>query len=136
MLDGEIAYHQGDHDRAFQDLRRAVHLDDHLEYMEPWGWMMPARHALGALLLAQGHVEQALAVYRADLGLDRSLYRSMQHRNNVWSLSGYVSCLRQLGRHQQADEVQPLLDVALARADVEISASCFCAVPSTPRCCG
>jgi tetratricopeptide (TPR) repeat protein len=135
MLDGEIDYHKGRFASAFEHLRRAVYLDDHLEYMEPWGWMMPTRHPLGALLLAQGHLEEALAVYRADLGLDRTLYRSMQHRENVWSLHGYVTCLRRLNRDEQADEVQPRLDIALARADVDISASCYCAVPTSRSCC-
>jgi hypothetical protein len=34
--------------------------------------MQPTRHALGALLLEQGRLEQAEAVYRADLGLGLS----------------------------------------------------------------
>ncbi|KGS52868.1 tetratricopeptide repeat family protein [Burkholderia pseudomallei MSHR5613] len=135
VLDGEIAYHEDRFDEAFAHLRRAVELDDGLEYMEPWGWMMPTRHPLGALLLAQGHVEEAERVYRADLGLDSTIYRSLQHPGNVWSLQGYVSCLRRLGKHETADALQPALDVARARADVEIGVSCFCAAPSKRGCC-
>lgn len=127
MLDGEVAYHQGEYDRAFESLRQAVYLDDHLAYAEPWGWMMPTRHALGALLLEQGHVEEAAAIYRADLGLDQTIFRPMQHPNNVWSLHGYVTCLRRLGRQEEAAMMQMRLDLALARTDVEIDASCFCA---------
>ena len=37
----------------------------------------PTRHALGALLLEQGRVEEAEAVYRADLGLDGTLRASL-----------------------------------------------------------
>ena len=73
---------------AFAHLRRSVELDDALPYDEPWGWMQPARHALGALLLEQGHVEEAEAVYRADLGFDGTLSRACQHPENVWSLHG------------------------------------------------
>jgi hypothetical protein len=54
MLAGEIAYRKGAHDAAFAHLRRSVALDDALPYDEPWGWMQPTRHALGALLLEQG----------------------------------------------------------------------------------
>ena len=79
MLDGEIAYRSGDFDEAFAHLRRAVELDDNLPYDEPWGWMQPARHALGALLLEQGRVQEAEAVYRADLGLDDTLPRPCRH---------------------------------------------------------
>lgn len=128
MMDGEVEYHKGNHDAAFDHLRRAVYLDDHLQYAEPWGWMMPTRHALGALLLEQGKLDEAMAVYRADLGLDQSIFRPMQHPNNVWSLHGYVTCLEQLGRHSEADALRMQRDLALARTDVAISASCFCAM--------
>ena len=53
MLDGEIEYRKGNFDDAFAHLRRSVALDDGLPYDEPWGWIQPARHALGALLLEQ-----------------------------------------------------------------------------------
>ena len=62
MVDGELEYRRGNHDTAFAHLRRAVELEDGLDYDEPWGWMQPTRHALGALLLEQGHVEEAEAV--------------------------------------------------------------------------
>lgn len=126
MLNGEIEYRKGNHDQAFHHLRRAVALDDNLPYDEPWGWMQPVRHALGALLLEQGQVEAAEAVYRADLGLDRTLSRSSQHPENVWSLHGYFECLQRQQKHAEAAAVQARLDVAMARADVPINASCYC----------
>src|SRR5258705_847444 len=79
MLDGEIDYREGRFDDAFVHLRRAIELDDSLPYDEPWGWMQPTRHAYGALLLEQGHVEEAAQVYAADLGLDPTLARPAQH---------------------------------------------------------
>jgi tetratricopeptide (TPR) repeat protein len=126
MLQGEIEYRKGNYDSAFAHLRQAVALDDSLPYDEPWGWMQPARHALGALLLEQDRVEEAAQVYRADLGLDNTLSRASQHPDNVWSLHGYVECLHRLGKHAEAMSAQIRLDLALARADVEIGASCFC----------
>jgi tetratricopeptide (TPR) repeat protein len=126
MLNGEIEYRKGNFDAAFAHLRRSVELDDTLPYDEPWGWMQPARHALGALLLEQGRVEEAEAVYRADLGLDGTLGRACQHPDNVWSLHGFHECLRRLGKTAEADIVRPRLDLALARADVPIKASCYC----------
>ena len=134
MLAGEIEYRQGNYDSAFAHLRHSVWLDDNLAYAEPWGWMQPARHALGALLLEQELVEDALAVYRADLGLDDTLNRPSQHPENVWSLHGYVECLRRLGRDADVATIQPRLDLALARADVPIHASCFCRLEE--ECCG
>lgn len=135
MMNGEVEYHKGNYDVAFEQLRLAVYRDDHLEYGEPWAWMMPTRHALGALLLEQGHVEEAAAVYRADLGLDNSVSRPMQHPNNVWALHGYVTCLERLGNHAEAEAMRSRLNLALARADVEITSSCFCAIGHDDQCC-
>ncbi|BDB42352.1 MULTISPECIES: tetratricopeptide repeat protein [Mycobacterium] len=126
MLDGEIAYRAGCFEEAFQHLRRAVDLDDSLPYDEPWGWMQPTRHAYGALLLEQGHLDQAAAVYAADLGLDPTLARCCQHPGNVWSLHGYHECLKRLGRNDEAMIIGQQLRLAAARADVPIRASCAC----------
>ncbi len=126
MLDGEIAYRESRFDDAFGHLRRAIELDDALPYDEPWGWMQPTRHAYGALLLEQGHVEEAATVYEADLGLDPTLARPCQHPGNLWSLHGYHECLRRLGRDAEAAIIGRQLDLARARADVPVAASCAC----------
>ncbi|OBG23634.1 hypothetical protein A5765_18585 [Mycolicibacterium celeriflavum] len=135
MLDGEIAYRTGEYDEAFTHLRRAVDLDDALPYDEPWGWMQPTRHAYSALLLEQGHVEEAAAVYAADLGLDPALPRPCQHPNNVWSLHGYHECLQRLGRDAEAAVIGQQLTLAAARADVPIRASCACRLEVSRPCC-
>ncbi|KAK4464526.1 putative TPR domain protein [Cladorrhinum samala] len=126
MLNGELEYRRGNIETGLAHLRKSIELDDALPYDEPWGWMQPTRHAYGALLLEQDRVEQASAVYAADLGFDGTLPRAMQHRNNVWSLHGYHECLTRLGRCDEAKLVRPQLQIALAVADVPIQASCFC----------
>ena len=88
--------------------------------------MQPARHALGALLLEQGHVEEAEAVYRSDLGIDGKLSRACQHPENVWSLHGLHECLTRRGEKVESALIKPRLDLAVARAEVPIKASCFC----------
>lgn len=88
MLDGELEYRKGNYDIAFTHLRTAIERDDALNYAEPWPWMMPTRHAYAALLMEQGHVEDAAHAYAADLGFDDSLPRARQHPNNVWALHG------------------------------------------------
>ncbi len=135
MLDGEIDYREGRFDDAYAHLRRAIELDDALPYDEPWGWMQPTRHAYGALLLEQGHVEEAAQVYAADLGLDPTLSRPCQHPNNVWSLHGYHECLQRLGRTAEAGIIGQQLALALARADVPINASCACRLEVADTCC-
>ena len=135
MLDGEIAYRERRFDEAFAHLRRAIGLSDALPYDEPWGWMQPPRHAYGALLLEQGHVEQAANVYAADLGIDATLSRACQHPGNVWSLHGYHECLHRLGRTVEAALIGQQLELAKARADLPILASCACRLEVAAPCC-
>jgi len=140
MLRGEIEYRRGNFAMAFDHLRRSVALDDALPYDEPWGWMQPTRHALGALLFEQGHVAEAEAVYRADLGLGGNLARASIHPDNVWSLKGLYDCLKTRGEAIEIIHIKQRLDLALARADVAVAASCFCAqaAMAAPKesCCG
>lgn len=117
MLAGELAFRAGDHAAAFQALEQAVVRDDALRYDEPWGWMMPARHALGALLLEAGRVAAAEAVYRKDLE---------RHTDNGWALRGLEECLRLRGSTTEADAVQARFERAWRHADIKIASSCFC----------
>ncbi|WP_299660726.1 tetratricopeptide repeat protein [uncultured Ruegeria sp.] len=127
MLRGEIEYRKGNYEIAYAHLRRSVELDDTLPYDEPWGWMQPTRHALGALLFEQDHVAEAEMVYREDLGLGGNLSRASIHPDNVWSLKGLRDCLKQRGETIEIKQIQQRLDLALARADGAVGASCFCA---------
>ena len=126
MLDGELEYRRGNIDTGFEHLRKAVELSDKLPYDEPWGWMQPPRHAYGALLLEQDKVEEATSVYAADLGLDDTVPRALQHPNNIWALHGYHECLVRLKRESEARFVKKQLSIASAMADVPIVSSCYC----------
>ena len=133
MVSGEIEYRKDNFEVAFKHLRKAVFLDDNLIYDEPWGWMQPARHALGALLLEQGHLEEAKQVYMDDLGLNDELPHTSCHPENLWSLHGLVECLERQGQIEESKVVRGRLSLAMARADVEINASCACRLES--HCC-
>ena len=85
------------------------------------------RHALGALLFEQGHVAEAEAVYREDLGLGGQLSRATVHPDNVWALKGLHDCLEARGEDVEILHIRQKLDLALARADRAVGASCFCA---------
>ena len=102
--------------------------------------MQPVRHAYGALLLEQGHVKEALKAYRADLGIDGTLPRALQHPSNVWALHGYYECLTRLGSVTEAQIVAQQLRLVAATADVDIASSCYCRRGSGsktdgPKCC-
>ena len=119
MLNGEIAYRKKDYDTAFTHLRDAVNRDDNLHYDEPWAWMLPTRHALGALLLEQGYAMEAADVYRQDLE---------KYPKNMWALFGLHKCLA-AGAPSKPDDgdVSALFKAASKRADVKFEHTCFCA---------
>ena len=122
MMKGEIAYHDGQYDKAFELLRKAVEMQDNLAYDEPWGKMQPIRHALGGLLFEQGHVEEAEAVFRKDLEY---------HAKNPWALQGLIRCLKSAGCCAPGDEVLALeeelkLQRACKWADFNVVVPCEC----------
>ena len=129
MLDGELEYRKGNYDIAFSHLQKAIELEDALPYDEPWGWIQPVRHALGALSLEQGRVEQAEQAYREDLGLAGDLPRACIHPDNIWSLKGLDECLRHRGAGDTAEAkmIRQHLELAAARSDLPVGASCHCA---------
>jgi tetratricopeptide (TPR) repeat protein len=116
MLRGEIEYRKGNFEEAFRQLRNSVDLDDNLAYDEPWGWMQPPRHALGALFLERGRVEEAEVVYEEDL---------KAHPNNFWALHGLAECLEKQGK-PEAEGKKLECEKARERFDVPANASCYC----------
>jgi tetratricopeptide (TPR) repeat protein len=123
MAEGELAYREGRKDVAFSLLREAVELEESLKYDEPPGWMQPVRHALGALLLADGRGAEAEEVYRADLE---------RHPANAWSLLGLQQSLEQQGMMDQAQALAAEVEQAWSRADVSPVASCYCHPAARP----
>lgn len=117
MAEGELEYRRRNYTKAFALLRQAVQFDDSLRYDEPWGWMMPVRHSLGALLLEQGRVKEAEEVYRKDLE---------RHPNNGWALKGLATCLHRSGKHEEAAATDEKFKAAWARSDITLKTSCFC----------
>jgi tetratricopeptide (TPR) repeat protein len=146
LLSGEIEYRKAaqkksadgsaDFTVAYDHLRRSVDLSLNLKYNEPWGQMMPVRHALGALLLEQGEVDEALVVFQDDLKL---------WKNNMWGLLGLKQCL-EAQQKGGADVTAALAEATAAfkeaskHADSVPEKTCFCAwedaTPAADSSCG
>ena len=118
MLEGELAYREGRYDDAWAALEKAIEAEDQLLYDEPPGWMIPVRHAMGALLMEQGQYARAEELYRED---------QRKHPNNGWSLLGLVQSLEAQNRPDEAKEFNAQLDTAWKRVDERPGSSCFCA---------
>ncbi len=122
MLRGEIAYREGQYEIAFDLLRKAVVMQDKLNYDEPWGKMQPIRHALGGLLLEQGQWDECEVVFREDLKI---------HPNNPWALVGLIRCLTSKSAHCCSEEVNELKEALRIQregkwADFDVVVSCEC----------
>ncbi|PHQ78784.1 MAG: hypothetical protein COB69_09290 [Phycisphaera sp.] len=123
MVEGETLYREGRKAEAFAKLREAIAYEDKLVYDEPPAWMLPVRHALGALLVASGEFVEAEAVYREDL---------RRHIKNGWALTGLQQALFGQGKSVEALALNDQIAAAFATADVKPSSSCYCE-PGTKR---
>jgi len=123
MVEGETLYREGRKAEAFAKLREGIAFEDKLVYDEPPAWMLPVRHALGALLVASGEFTEAEEVYREDL---------RRHVNNGWALTGLQQALFGQGKSVEALAMNDQIAAAFATADVKPSSSCYCE-PGTMR---
>jgi tetratricopeptide (TPR) repeat protein len=117
MIEGELLWREGKKKAAFAKLRKGIEAEDALVYDEPPGWMLPVRHALGALLMADGRAEEAETVYREDL---------VRNRNNGWGLIGLQKSLRAQGKNKEAASLDSKIKTAWAKADTIPASSCYC----------
>lgn len=117
MMQGELWFREGEHDKAFAALREAVAIEDELLYDEPPSWMQPVRHALGALLMAAGRYAEAEQVYQDDL---------RHNPRNGWALLGLEKARRLLGKTEGLDDLARQRAASWQRADVVPTSSCYC----------
>ena len=87
------------------------------------------RHILGALKFEQGEVDEAEAIYRADIKL---------WKDNMWGLLGLKNCLEWKGAAatEELAMVEAKFKEAAARADVVPTVTCFCAQSASSCCSG
>jgi tetratricopeptide (TPR) repeat protein len=117
MLEGEILYSDSQVEAAIGAIEKAVAREDQLRYSEPPDWFVPARHALGAILLHDRQAEAAERVYREDL---------RRWPDNGWSLHGLAQSLEATEKYDEAAKVQERFREVWREADVTLETSCFC----------
>ncbi len=124
VLEGEIEFKTGNQDRGLELLALACEQEERIVYSEPSPWMMPARHACGALLIAAGRYQDAEAVYLRDLEV---------YPANGWALPGLRDALRGQKRFDEAVRMDESFRRAWKSADVMPPASCYCGTPVAAR---
>ena len=123
MVEGELLWREGKVAQAFAKLRFGIREEDTLVYDEPPGWMIPVRHALGALLMKNGQADEAERIYLEDLE---------RNRNNGWGLIGLQQAYRAQGKIEQANQVEAKILEAWSDGMRRPTSSCFCE-PGTTR---
>jgi tetratricopeptide (TPR) repeat protein len=117
MMQGELLFREGNREEAFAILREGIEYESKLVYDEPPAWMLPVRHALGALLMSDGKYTQAEKLYREDL---------KTNRENGWALTGLRNALLEQGRLEEARAINARIAIAFQACDVTVTSSCFC----------
>ena len=114
QLQGAIAFARGDRDRAITLLEQAIVAE---AAIPPEGELrmfpLPARHRLGAMLLAMNRAADAERVYREDLA---------ESPSNGWALFGLASAL-DAQRKPEATATWEVFRASWSRADVTLVSS-------------
>jgi tetratricopeptide (TPR) repeat protein len=92
VIEARLAGSRGKGEEAIGHLRKAVEIQDTLNYDEPPDWYFPVRESLGAALLSAGRAKEAEQVFRDDL---------QRNVRNPRSLFGLMSSLK--AQHREAD---------------------------------
>jgi hypothetical protein len=86
--------------------------------------MQPIRHALGGLLLEQGHIQEAEEVFREDLKF---------HPRNPWALIGLINALKRkdgacCSNSGDVENLEQQLKKQreIEMADFEVKVACAC----------
>jgi tetratricopeptide (TPR) repeat protein len=118
ILRGEAAFKAGRREEGLKKLKKAVNIEERIVYAEPAPWMMPARHAYGALLVVDGKYQEAEKVFIRDLEI---------YPANGWALLGLRDALNGQGREDEAKHAERAFRRAWVSADVMPPAACYCA---------
>jgi tetratricopeptide (TPR) repeat protein len=111
MLAARIAVAKSDRKSAIEHLKKAVEVEDGLSYNEPADWYIPAREALGAVLMSDGNHAEAEKVFRADL---------VKNPRSGRSLFGLAESLKAQGKTASAAFVQKEIEAAWKNADTPL----------------
>jgi tetratricopeptide (TPR) repeat protein len=111
ILRAQIAAAKDDTKHAIELLQAAVDAEDHLSYMEPKDWYIPARESLGGILLRSRSYAEAEKVFRSDLEKNLRSGRS---------LYGLAESLRGQGKKYDAQMVELEFEEAWKNADTKL----------------
>lgn len=114
VVAGEIQGKKGNYPVAVQLLKKAVQLEDALNYDEPPDWFFSVRHHLGAVMVSAKQYKEAIVVYEEDL---------KNYPNNGWALRGLMNVWKGTGDTKKYRETEQQFKEAWKHADIQITSS-------------
>jgi tetratricopeptide (TPR) repeat protein len=114
VINARIASASGKSNDAIEHWRKAVQMQDALNYDEPADWYYPVRESLGATLLSTGNAKEAEQVFRDDL---------KQNPRNPRSLFGLMQALKAQQRDVDAAWVERQFEEGWKGADTKLEIS-------------
>jgi tetratricopeptide (TPR) repeat protein len=111
VLSARIAMAKNEKRAAIEFLKKALEVEDSLNYDEPEDWYIPIRESLGGALMLNGENSEAEKVFRAELE---------KHRRNGRALFGLMESLKAQGKKHAADFVQREFEAAWKNADTKL----------------
>lgn len=114
VLDGEIAFRNGESEKSIKLYKAAVKMEDSLKYNEPPDWFFSVRHLLGHVLMKAEKYAEAEKVYLEDL---------QKLKKNGWALMGLYQSLKKQNKDLKAEKVKEQYDEAWRFADAQLTSS-------------
>jgi len=111
LMSARIAMARTDKRAAIEFLKKALVIEDSLNYDEPEDWYIPVRESLGGAFMLNGDYAEAETVFRAELE---------KHRRNGRALFGLVESLKAQGKKHAAEFVQREFEAACKNADTKL----------------
>lgn len=111
VLSARIAMARNDKRSSIALLKKAVELEDSLNYDEPEDWYIPVRESLGGALILSGEYAEAEKVFRTELE---------KHARSGRALFGLRESLKAQGKKLGADFAGREFDVAWKNADTPL----------------
>jgi tetratricopeptide (TPR) repeat protein len=113
ILAARLAQAEGDLDETVEHFRKAVDLQDNLQYTEPPYWYYPIRQSLGAALLQAGEAVEAESVFRQSL---------IYYPNNARAFYGLMKAQEAQGNTAAAEASRKLFERAWAGGEIDLAA--------------
>nr|WP_294937993.1 hypothetical protein [uncultured Flavobacterium sp.] len=114
VLKAELLASQKRYDQSISLLKKAVEIEDGLNYNEPPDWFFSVRHHLGAIQIEAGKYNDAIKTYEEDL---------KRLPKNGWAHHGLKLAYEKLNNKAKVREMEQLIAKSWATADIKITTS-------------